>query len=642
MIVATSGHVDHGKTELIKALTGINTDRLPEEKARGLTVDLGFAYNTLPDGKILGFVDVPGHKKFIRNMLAGVAGIDLALLVVAADDGVMPQTREHLTILSLLGIRNILVALTKIDRVVSDDISKVCLHIKNFLEEEGYKENTVYPVCAPKNIGIEALRKALYRSAKTIKSPAAGGHFRMAIDRAFTLKGAGLMVTGMVFSGTVYSAESLTLSSDGSAVRVREIRVHNQIRPKARAGERCALNIVGRGVGEKSIKRGAWITHSYLNVPTRRFDVYLHVLKTEKNSLKHWTPTHLHIGSDHLPARVAVLSGGNISPASSSLAQLVLPRDTFALSGDRFVLRDQSAQRTIAGGSVIDPFPPKKGRSRPSRIALLNAMSKEKTPEILQALAEQSKTGVPLTRFSISYNLLDEQINALIASLGLLRIGASPSERIFSKTRWRSLMELILNALTRFHKSKPKIVGASIKDIHLLLGIFLEEDILQSALKVMISEKQLVTKGNRFFLSSHSIYISKQEKIILARAAIVLAPKCGAPPSLHQAAQVIGIEVSKLEKALKIGIQIGDFVLVKTNRYVPVNLIAKLKLSAEKLATKSTDGQFTTVEFREEVKMGRNFVTALLEYFDQISFTKRVGEYRRIKQTFSISNSEAN
>ena len=383
MIVATAGHVDHGKTELIQALTGTNTDSLPEEKARRLTIDLGFAYVTLSNGEILGFVDVPGHEKFIRNMLAGVAGIDMGLLVVAADDGVMPQTREHLAILGLLGIRNIFVVLTKIDRVASDDLIKVCVRIKNFLEEEGHHEPAVYPVCAPKNIGIEALKKAIYSSAKTTKAPAAGGHFRMAIDRVFTIKGVGLVVTGMVFSGTVYNAESVTLLSDGSAVRVREIRVHDQIRRKAKAGERCALNIVGRGVGEKSVKRGAWLAHSYLNVPTRRFDVHLHLLKSASYSLKHWTPTHLHIGSDHLLARVAVLSGGSITPGSSGLAQLVLSRDTFALSGDRFVLRDQSARRTIAGGSVIDPFSPRRGRARPSRIATLNAMSKEKTAEIL-------------------------------------------------------------------------------------------------------------------------------------------------------------------------------------------------------------------------------------------------------------------
>ena len=635
MIVATSGHVDHGKTELIKALTGTNTDRLPEEKARGLTVDLGFAYNTLSNGDILGFVDVPGHDKFIRNMLAGVAGIDLGLLVVAADDGVMPQTREHLDILGLLGIKNILVALTKIDRVGADSLSEVREQVTNFLEREGHQENALYPVCAPKSIGIEALREALNLRAKTIKPVDTGGHFRMAIDRAFNLKGVGLVVTGMVFSGTVKSAERLTLLSDGSSVRVREIRVHNQIRAKATSGERCALNIVGRGVGEKHIRRGAWLAHSALCAPTTRIDVNLHVLKTENSSFKHWTPTHLHIGSDHLPARVAILSGGNISPGTSGLAQLVLPRDTFALSGDRFVLRDQSAKRTIAGGQVIDPFSPKRGRARPSRIATLKAMSGETTTEILQALTAQSETGVPLKAFSISYNLLAKQISVLIVSLGLRRVGDPPNERIFCEAQWRGLMDLILTSIASFHKSKPKIFGASVKDIQVLLGIFLDEVTLNLALKIMTSEKRLGVRGNRFHLPTHNIYISEQEKFILARAALVLAPEYGAPPSLYQAAQEIGVEASMLEKTLKIGIKLGDIILVKKNRYVPSSLIIKLKASAQKLSANSTNGMFTTIDFRNEVNMGRNFVIDVLEYFDQISFTVRVGEYRRARRTIS-------
>ncbi len=399
MIVATSGHVDHGKTELIKALTGTDTDRLPEEKARGLTVDLGFAYHDLPDGEVIGFVDVPGHEKFIRNMLAGVAGIDLGLLVIAADDGVMPQTREHLAILDLLGIKNILIALTKIDRVAPSDLSEVSKQVKNFLNEQGHRNHELYPVCAPKGIGIEPLKEELTFRARSQKPKVVCGYFRMAIDRAFNLKG------------------------------------HNQVRASAKAGERCALSIVGRGLGEKSTKRGTWLAHSDLNVPTKRMDVNLKVLKTEINPLKHWTPTHLHIGSDHLPARVAVLSGGNISPGASGLAQLVLPRDAFALYGDRFVLRDQSAQRTIAGGRIIDPFSSKRGRARPSRMATLRDMCKEDTTAVLQALAMRSESGVQLEPFAIAHNLPSDQIDAIIVSLGLLRVGDAPRERIFCEPR---------------------------------------------------------------------------------------------------------------------------------------------------------------------------------------------------------------
>ncbi len=635
MIVATSGHVDHGKTELIKALTGTNTDRLPEEKARGLTVDLGFAYNALPDGKVIGFVDVPGHEKFIRNMLAGVAGIDLGLLVVAADDGVMPQTREHLAIFDLLGITNILTVLTKIDLVASDDLQSVNKQVNNFLKEQGHRDHAIYPVCAPKGIGIEALKEELTFRAKSQKPKVARGYFRMAIDRAFNLKGVGLIVTGMIFSGNVHCAERLMLLSSGASVRVREIRVHNQIRASARAGERCALSIVGRGVGEKSIKRGTWLAHSDLHVPTKRMDVNLHVLKTEINPLKHWTPTHLHIGSGHLPARVAILSGGKISPGASGLAQLVLPHDAFALCGDRFVLRDQSAKRTIAGGQIIDPFSFKRGRAKPGRIAVLKAMSKENRAAALQALAMRSESGVQLQPFAIAHNLPSDQIDEIIVSLGLLRVGDAPKERIFCESRWRELMALILNVLENIHKNKPKSIGASIKDIQVQLSVFFEEDILKLALKIMISEKRIFVNGSRFYLPSHNIHISEQEKAILKSAASILAPDGGTPPSLKQAAQHIGTEVSVFEKTLKIGVKLGDIIQVEKNRYVPSTLVTNLKISAEKLASKSPDGLFSISDFRDEVSMGRNFIIDVLEYFDKVGFTIRVGDLRRLRQPIS-------
>ena len=633
MIVATAGHVDHGKTELVKALTGTDTDRLPEEKARGVSVDLGFAYHTLPDGNILGFVDVPGHEKFIRNMLAGVAGIDLGLLVVAADDGVMPQTREHLAILGLLGIGRLMVALTKIDRVAPDRISEVRTQVGGLLKEAGHTGCDVYPVCAPEKIGIEALMDALSLRAKTVRAGSVDGHFRMAIDRAFSLKGIGLVITGMVFSGTVCASENLIVLSTGSPVRVREIRVHNQKRNQAKAGERCALNIVGRGVSEQSIRRGTWLAHSDLYVPTRRMDVDLHVLKTETRSLKHWTPTHLHIGSDHISARVAVLSGSNIAAGHSGLAQLVLSRDAFAVHGDRFVLRDQSAQRTIAGGRVIDPFSPKRGRARPSRIATLTAMCGANAAEILQALAEHSETGVPLHPFSVSHNLPASRIDVLIASLELRRVGMPAKERVFSEARWRDLLDRIATCIASFHQLRPTFSGASVKDIQLLLYPFTETETLDLALKIMVAEKRLGARGNRFHLPSHDVHVSEQDLSLLALAATTFAPDFGAPPSLYQAAQEIGVEVAVLEKTLKIGVKLGDIVMLEKNRYVPIPLMTKLKATAEQLAGRSTDGFFTTIEYRNEIKMGRNFVIAVLEYFDQLRFTERVGDRRRLARS---------
>ena len=642
MIIATAGHVDHGKTELVKALTGIDTDRLPEERARGLSVDLGFAYHTLPDNTILGFVDVPGHEKFIRNMLAGVAGIELGLLVVAADDGVMPQTREHLAILSLMDIRQYIVALTKIDRVSSDRVDDVADQVDRLLTAAGHEGVTIYPVCAPKNQGIGALMNALTSRVKEASAWSAEHHFRMAIDRVFTLNGVGLVVTGMVFSGAVRTGESMTLSTDGSQVRVRGIKAHNTASDGAKAGERCAINIAGRGLSEALVRRGNWLMHPSLYAPTRRIDVEVQVLASETGPLKHWTPTHLHIGADHLSARVAVLSGGAIPAGGQGLAQLVVSRDAFAVHGDTFVLRDQSAQRTIAGGRVIDPFSPKRGRARPARIAALNALQHQNVTDALRALTGGSETGVLLAPFSVAYNLPGPRLEMLIETLSLRRVGQESNQRAFCETQWRRLGAKVVKAVEGFHRSKPMSPGASVKDIQLALTPHIETSILEDSLGTLIEEQRLNSRGTRFHLPSHSIRISGRDQQLLDRVASKLAPRSGTPLSLHQAASDLKVDVKTLETALKTASGLGEMVLIGKNRYAPTPFVAKLGVVAERLAANSADGYFTTAEYRDQTKLGRNFAIDVLEYFDRVGFTERNGNTRCIRRSvtdvFAVSS----
>ena len=634
MIIATAGHVDHGKTELVKALTGIDTDRLLEEKARGLSVDLGFAYHTLPDNTILGFVDVPGHDNFIRNMLAGVAGIDLGLLVVAADDGVMPQTREHLAILSLMEIRQYIVALTKIDRVSSGRVYDVADQVDRLLTAQGHEGVTIYPVCAPENQGIGELMKALKSRVKAASAAwTAEHHFRMSIDRVFKLKGVGLVVTGMVFSGAVRKGESMTLSTDGSQVRVRGIRAHNTASNGAKAGERCAINIAGRGLNEKVVRRGNWLMHPSLYAPTRRIDVEVKVLASETGPLKHWTPTHLHIGADHLSARVAVLSGGAIPAGGQGLAQLVVSRDAFAVHGDTFVLRDQSAQRTIAGGRVIDPFSPKRGRARPARIAALKAMQHRNVTDALRALTDGSETGVLLTPFSVAFNLPAPRLDMLIERLSLRRVGQQSKQRVFCKTQWHRLGAKVVGAVKGFHRSKPMSPGASVKDIQLALSPHIETSILEVLLGTLVEEQRLNSRGTRFHLPSHNIRISVRDQQLLDRVAPKLAPRSGTPLSLHQAAADLKVDLKTLEMALKTASRLGKMALIGKNRYVPTHFVAKLGVVAERLAANSADRCFTTAEYRKQTTLGRNFVIDVLEYFDQIGFTERNGNTRYIRRS---------
>ena len=361
MIVGTAGHIDHGKTSLIKALTGTDADRLPEEKARGITVDLGFAYQHFPDAPSISFLDVPGHEKLIHNMLAGAIGIDFVILVVAADDGVMPQTREHLAVIDLIGVRRGIVALTKIDRVDTNRVAEVETQIRNLTMRTSLENAPIMACSGPSGFGIDSLNQHLRTAARDTATRKSVGNFRLAVDRCFTLSGIGLVVTGTVYSGTVNAGDALLHSPSGTEVRVRSVRAENREAEGARAGQRCALNLVGRKLEKEHIKRGDWILAPDAYAPVQRLDVRLRLLAQESRPLKHWTPVHVHIGTVDMTGRVGLLHDKALEPGGAALAQLILDGPVGALYGDRFIIRDQSALRTIGGGHVVDPAPPQRG-----------------------------------------------------------------------------------------------------------------------------------------------------------------------------------------------------------------------------------------------------------------------------------------
>ena len=377
MIIATAGHVDHGKTSLVNALTGIDTDRLKEEKQRGLTIDLGFAYSDAESGERLGFVDVPGHTKFINNMLAGVSAIDCALLVIAADDGVMPQTLEHLEILNLLGIDHGLIALTKIDRCDELQISRTLEQISKVVSRTFLKDAEIYPVSATTNEGMETLQIALELTADEIEHRKQNGQFRLAIDRRFSIKGSGVVVTGSVFSGSISVGDELFLMPQEIPVRIRGLHTQNQEAEMAIAGDRCAVNISGQGLELELIHRGNWLTTNPA-VATARVDVELAISPSETRPFSHWTPVHIHSAANHVTGRVALLETTDttrIAPGAEGLAQLVFDPPINLCFGDRIVIRDQAATRTIGGGKVINTTSPKRGRAKPERIEQLRQLN---------------------------------------------------------------------------------------------------------------------------------------------------------------------------------------------------------------------------------------------------------------------------
>ncbi len=402
MIIGTAGHIDHGKTTLVKALTGVDCDRLKEEKARGITLDLGYAYTPTPAGGMLGFIDVPGHEKLIHNMLAGATGIDLALLVVAADDGPMPQTREHLEIVELLGIRLAVVALTKTDRVDAKRIAAARDEIRTLLAGTVFAEAPIFPVAAGSGGGVNELRDWLDEAAATLGDKKAQGGFRLAVDRCFTLGGIGTVVTGTAFSGTVKVGDVLTLSPSGKPLRVRSLRVQDRPAENGQAGQRIALGLAG--IEKADVKRGMWVLAPALHAPLRRFDAELQVLAGQA-PLRHWTQVHLHLGAEDVPARVALLGSDEIAPGQRGFAQLTLEREIGALAGDRFILRDAGARHTLGGGNVLDIAPPTRHKRSPERLEMLRALADADPAVALAMAAERSRPGSTSAGYALNRNL---------------------------------------------------------------------------------------------------------------------------------------------------------------------------------------------------------------------------------------------
>lgn len=381
MIVGTAGHIDHGKTTLVRALTGVDTDRLSEEKQRGISIELGYAFLDVPGGERIGFVDVPGHERLVHTMLAGATGIDHALLLVAADDGVMPQTREHLAVVSLLGLGEGTVVLTKSDRVTPEQLRAVGAEVQAMLADSTLHQAPLFALSAHTGEGVPALREHLVRrSGQTAEHPRLDAHFRLAVDRVFTLDGSGTVVTGTVHAGRVQVGDALHLVPGARPVRVRSLHAQNRAVPSAQAGQRCAIALVG--LPRDAVSRGQWLVGAAVAEQTDRLDVTLSLWHAEKRALRSGVPVHVHIGSSSVMGTVALLDPPLLEPGQSGLAQLVLREPVGAWHGDRVVLRDASASRTVAGGQVLDPQAPVRYRRTPQRLAELAALSSPPCPNV--------------------------------------------------------------------------------------------------------------------------------------------------------------------------------------------------------------------------------------------------------------------
>lgn len=661
MIVATAGHVDHGKTSLIRALTGVDTDRLEEEKRRGLTIDLGFAYADFGGPELMGFVDVPGHERFVRNMLAGISAIDLALLVIAADDGPMPQTREHLAILELLGARQLAVVLTKIGPASASQKTQAIAAIDALLKASRFEGARRFEVETPQSIGIDALRSYLSQAQQETVASACEGPFRLAIDRSFSVSGAGLVVTGAALSGRVAIGDSLIVSPLGIAVRVRGIHAHNRATESAQAGQRCAINLVGSDLRDADIGRGQWLLSPAAHAPATRIDAQISLLPDHPRAIAHLAPVQVHIGSAAVNARLALLQSHQMQPGDSGLAQLVLEQPVAALFGDRFVLRDPAAQRTIGGGSVIDAFAPDRGRRSQARLDELAALSHERAGDALQALLALSPLGVDLERFERLRKLSSTQVAVLRDALPLHIIdtrlqpgAAADADRSIGLALpiWHAWRAAVLAALATAHQAEPDQLGpiasslaraaaSALTALSSPTGLSGESKgsraqprraqmIATAAIRSLIDDQQVVREGVSLRLPEHRAVLPPAEQALLDRVIVPLRNAGIRPPIVGELAALLGLERTELLAFARDMARRGHLLPIAPNRFFDPESLAELAAIAARLADASTDGSFDAASYRDASGLGRNLTIEVLEFLDRSGITRRLGERRRM------------
>lgn len=624
MIVGTAGHIDHGKTALIKALTGTDADRLAEEKARGITIELGFAYADLGGGAITGFVDVPGHEKLIHTMLAGAGGIDLALVVIAADDGVMPQTREHLAILDMLGLARGIIALTKAD--LADTARRGQLHdeIRAAVAGTGLAQAEIIEVSSLTGEGVDTLRSRLRDAEAATTARHAQGPFRLAVDRSFTLSGAGTVVTGTVLTGRVAVGDSVMISPLGLPARIRAIHAQNQKATEGLAGQRCALNLAGEGVTKEAIHRGDVILAPELHAPSDRIDAELSVLASEPKALGTWFPARLHSHAVEVGARIVLLEDP-LEPGQTGFAQLVLDHPIAAAVGDRFILRDTSASRTIGGGRFLDLRPPARKRRTPERIALLHAAG---GTDPATALAEMLAVNpLDLPSFLRDRSLAQTETAPLLAAANAQVIGTLA----LSAATMAALSEQIQQRLTEFHAENPDLSGLGREKLRMSLQPRLAKDAFVILLKQQTEAGAIALDGSFIRLPGHEVQLSPEHEALFAQ---ILPQLLGEPrfrpPRVRDFATELGEDEREIRKLLKLTQKLGRTDQIAHDHFFARSTTVEMVEILIDVAAQSPDGWFTAPAFRDRVNNGRKVAIEILDFFDKHGLTLRRGDLRRI------------
>jgi selenocysteine-specific elongation factor len=631
MIVATAGHVDHGKTSLVRALTGIDTDRLPEEKARGISIDIGFAYWNSPRGHTIGFIDVPGHQKFVRNMLCGVCAIDHVILVIAADDGVMPQTREHLSIVDLLGVSDGTVVITKKDRVTAQRINEVAADAHELLMGTALEGAPILPLSAANGDGMEVLRQRLDEVAAA-RGPAANQDTfmpRFIIDRVFSVPGSGTVVTGTVIAGHFAPNDRAIVSPAGTEVRVRKLQQQGKSVQEVRAGQRCALNLTH--IEHTALGRGDWLVSPDAHTSTDRMDVRIGTL-AESGPLKHWTALHVHIGTADVLARISTGRGAAIGPGESAWAQLRLDRPVNAARGDRLIIRDQSSTQTLGGGVVVDPLPPLR-RSLAQRAFTLAALELTSPTDSLAALLEGSDKGIDLNLFSRVTNLRRNYLQQILPA-GTAVFG---TERplAFSAAWIDAVLASTVEWLRQSHKEQPAMTWVESAPLQRHVAPGVNPVVFAALLKRFVAGGSVLQQGTRLRMPEHGVREDPRDSVLWQKVLPVLEQAGADIPSVRELAAQCGVALPIMRDLIYRKSTAGLLVKITLERFALPRTMAMLAGKAHEAAGSCGDGLFTAAQYRDVIGTGRGLAIEILECLDKMGTTRRTGMQRCCVETDS-------
>ena len=615
MIITLAGHVDHGKTSLVRSLTGVDTDRLAEEKRRGLTIDLGFAYLQAQQ-LTLGFVDVPGHHKFIHNMVAGVAAQQFALLVIAADDGPMPQSREHLQILQLLGVSRGVIALTKCDRVPAERIIAARAEIAALTRGTFLEAAQIIETSSQTGDGIDALRASLIEAAADHPTTSIGREFRLPIDRAFTVTGAGVVVTGTVHSGTVSAdvstEQQMTLFPSQQKVRIKQVRAQDQIVDSAGVGDRCALNLAG--VSIEDVRRGDWLCTGP-STGSREFSISLEVLADFPRKVRHWLPVHVYHATSHTTGHIALLQEGRLAPGDRALVELITDDALLVGKDDRLILRDQGLDRTLGGGYVVSTTTASGRRRDAMRVQQLAA---DATNDPGNAFASHLQLGpIDLTRFQMNWSLPELELAQLLDTHECLAVAGYA----VGSSTWREWRDTVTQRINKLHQADSALQGAKQSE----LNVEFHERFLPVILAELVADKKLIAQSGRYRPADHEVSLSPAEQKTLA----AITPHLDAPqpPSLGDLSKLLRLPIPQLSKSLHPLVSKKQLVRISDSRYYLPPRFAAL---ADVMQQLSNAKPFTVREFRDAAAIGRNVAIEMLEYCDGRGFTRRNGDTRSV------------